>query len=379
MTGLPRDEDHLNARSDTSSMTVGARSQRTARAMVHLEQQVLTWPQPVGLARMLGLVGVVLATGQLVTWPFLDGLSSPGLHGVLIALIALGSVALLILPMAMLGQAASQAALVAALILQTCTAAVTGTLASPYLSGYVALVLAAALFATWRIALMTVALTAFGLLVLAFADLELSGPDAATLATQGSVCVLVGLTSSLLATRQRHELRRVERRLRLSRRATSQRMTEAMTDPLTGLGNRRAFDRDLAAALGDQRTSGLLLALADVDGLKTINDTYGHPVGDEALRAIGAALRSRVRAGDQVYRIGGDEFAALVQAEDTVALEARFGRSVAADVSVAGRRSASVGVARAKPGDEPATITARADAALYAVKQDLTLEPGAPR
>lgn len=135
-----------------------------------------------------------------------------------------------------------------------------------------------------------------------------------------------------------------------SRRGTSLRRTEAFTDALTGLGNRRAFDRDPAAALVDRRAHGLLLAMVDVDGLKTVNDTLGHPVGDRVLQVIAAALRSHVRTEDRVYRLGGDEFAALSTSRDPEALETRLGRQIEATVPGVGCRRASVGVGRAQPG-----------------------------
>lgn len=357
----------------------GRRSPRIARAVLHVERQVMTWPQSVGLARVLGLLGLFAAGVQLLTWPLVVAPSMASLHGALIAATALGSVALLVTPIRTLTRANSHVALVAAISLQTGYAATTGAIASPYLSGYVALVLAAALFASRRMTFMTLAVTFFGLLVVAVADRHLTGQDIAMLATEGTVCVLVGLTTSLLASRQRHDLRRAERRLHRSRRESSLRRTEALIDHLTGLGNRRAFDNDLAAVLVDRRrANGLLLAMVDVDGLKAVNDTLGHPAGDRVLQAIAAALRSSVRAEDRVYRLGGDEFAALSTSGHPEALETRLGHHIEAEVPGAGRMRASVGVARAQPGDEPLAITSRADTALYEIKHQPAHDGTAP-
>jgi len=356
----------------------GDRNPFTARGLVRLEEQVLALPPAVGVVRMLGLVGLIAASVQLLTWPLLGGLSSLSVHAALTAATALGSVGLLVIPARALTRATSSGALVGALILQTGTAATTGDIASPFLAGYVGLVLTAALFATLRMTLLTVVLAVLGLLVLALRDLELSGPEAVAVGTLATMCVLVGLSTSLLASRQRHELRRVQRRLRRSRRSTSRRRIEALTDPLTGLGNRRAFDADVAAALVDRRAPGLLLVMADVDGLKTANDTFGHPVGDAVLRAIGAALRARVRAEDRVYRVGGDEFAALSTSRDPAALERRLGRSIETPVPHAGLQRAAVGLARAQAGDDPLTLVARADAALYRVKGERACHDAVP-
>ena len=90
--------------------------------------------------------------------------------------------------------------------------------------------------------------------------------------------------------------------------------TLAQEDPLTGLPNRRAFMRDLESELERTRRHGrpLALVLCDVDDLKHINDTHGHPGGDRALCAVARTLRDALRAGDTAFRIGGDEFAVLL-------------------------------------------------------------------
>lgn len=88
----------------------------------------------------------------------------------------------------------------------------------------------------------------------------------------------------------------------------------ARLDPLTGLGNRRAFDHDLALALLDAQGQRAALGVltADVDHLKRLNDTRGHAHGDALLRDFGQALQRVLRAGDGSYRLGGDEFVALL-------------------------------------------------------------------
>jgi diguanylate cyclase (GGDEF)-like protein len=92
----------------------------------------------------------------------------------------------------------------------------------------------------------------------------------------------------------------------------------SLTDPLTGLGNRRAFERDLEVALRRSERTGASLALVylDVDFLKRINDRHGHAAGDETLRTLAAVLRSSSRLGtDASYRVGGDEFVMVLGAD----------------------------------------------------------------
>ena len=88
----------------------------------------------------------------------------------------------------------------------------------------------------------------------------------------------------------------------------------AHTDPLTGLVNHRGFHEALAAELARAQRDGTQLSLVnvDLDDFKTINDTHGHPYGDEVLRGIGTQLRGSVRQGDTAARVGGEEFALIL-------------------------------------------------------------------
>ena len=88
----------------------------------------------------------------------------------------------------------------------------------------------------------------------------------------------------------------------------------SLLDPLTGLLNRRALDRDLRQSLAAARRHRqcLSLVMIDVDGLKATNDRYGHAAGDETLCTVAGNLASSIRAGDNAYRLGGDEFVLLL-------------------------------------------------------------------
>jgi diguanylate cyclase (GGDEF)-like protein len=102
---------------------------------------------------------------------------------------------------------------------------------------------------------------------------------------------------------------RREQRYTIRHLAELERLT--LTDPLTGLGNRRALERDLPRALRLSERIDVPMALLymDIDHFKQINDLNGHAVGDDTLRLLGAVLRSCSRAGtDVAYRVGGDEF-----------------------------------------------------------------------
>ncbi len=93
---------------------------------------------------------------------------------------------------------------------------------------------------------------------------------------------------------------------------------EALSDQLTGLGNRRALIRRLEAYFEttDERRDRLALVLLDLDGFKSYNDRFGHPAGDALLARLAGSLRDRVGACGEAFRIGGDEFCALIPAGD---------------------------------------------------------------
>ena len=149
----------------------------------------------------------------------------------------------------------------------------------------------------------------------------------------------------------------------------------ARTDALTTLPNRRVFEERLEGELlrsaRSRRPFGL--AILDLDYFKEINDTYGHPAGDEALREFAATLRSRARQVDFVARFAGDEFAMLILDIDHRAARAIVERVLEAirqvNLSVPARLSASAGVALSYPVDTAETLVERADSALYDAKQ----------
>jgi diguanylate cyclase (GGDEF)-like protein len=160
---------------------------------------------------------------------------------------------------------------------------------------------------------------------------------------------------------------RVERRLR----------DAALTDSLTGVGNRRAFfDWTEAALARSVRTRSPVAAiLFDLDRFKDVNDRFGHPVGDAVIQAFADSARRRLRAGDFIARLGGEEFA--VALPDTTAEQAcriatdineSFTEAVAAmDVSgLVGSASAGVAASHARP--ELFDLLAAADRALYEAK-----------
>lgn len=167
--------------------------------------------------------------------------------------------------------------------------------------------------------------------------------------------------------------------LRTAQKERSQLLDEALTDPLTGLGNRRAADR--ALEMDTSLLESLLVMVVDVDHFKKVNDTWGHAVGDEVLRAIARCLKRAARDGDEVARFGGEEFVVVIRdapAKSHRAIGERFLRSLRQMVLPPDlgppRVTASIGAVswmREADGAAPPvdTLFTSADRALYLAKR----------
>lgn len=153
----------------------------------------------------------------------------------------------------------------------------------------------------------------------------------------------------------------------------------ALSDPLTGIANRRRILLlgERAAAVAEQRSQPLCALVLDLDHFKQVNDAYGHATGDAVLTEVARALSATMRRDDHLGRTGGEEFLVILPAtvlEDAVAMAERLREAVAAiDLSAMQpglRVHASVGVARWRPGDPGLqALIQRADAALFEAKK----------
>ena len=190
-----------------------------------------------------------------------------------------------------------------------------------------------------------------------------------------------------------HEMRdtnkALEERLMLSRREISSLQqsleairAESLTDPLTGLGNRKYFDRSIEMAVQNALANGepLSLMMFDIDHFKSFNDSYGHLTGDQVLRLVGMSLRQTIKGQDITARYGGEEFAVVLPntaLRQALTVADHIRRAVMAKElkkkstgEILGRVTISVGVSMLKPGDDTDSLIERADACLYAAKRN---------
>jgi diguanylate cyclase len=157
---------------------------------------------------------------------------------------------------------------------------------------------------------------------------------------------------------------------------------ESLTDPLTGLGNRKYFDRMIGMAVQSALASGepLSLLLFDIDHFKSFNDSYGHLTGDQVLRLVGLSLKQTIKGQDITARYGGEEFAVVLPntaLRQALTVADHIRRAVMAKElkkkstgEILGRVTISVGVSMLKQGDDTDTLIDRADSCLYAAKRN---------
>jgi diguanylate cyclase len=157
---------------------------------------------------------------------------------------------------------------------------------------------------------------------------------------------------------------------------------ESLTDPLTGLGNRKYFDRMIGQAVQHAlaHNEPLSLLMFDIDHFKSFNDSYGHLTGDQVLRLVGQSLKQTIKGQDITARYGGEEFAVVLPntaLRQALTVADHIRRAVMAKElkkkstgEILGRVTISVGVSMLKPEDDTHALIDRADACLYAAKRN---------
>lgn len=155
---------------------------------------------------------------------------------------------------------------------------------------------------------------------------------------------------------------------------------ESLTDALTGIANRKAFDSELQLAIEDSLKTDdpVALFMCDIDKFKSFNDTWGHQTGDQVLRLVGHCLSENVKGRDTAARYGGEEFAVILR-KATLADALRLAEQIRSNVEskklvkkstgdILGKITISIGVAQFAEGESAASLIQRADACLYRAK-----------
>lgn len=217
-----------------------------------------------------------------------------------------------------------------------------------------------------------------GMFVVCFLPLFLTLLPASLLVDNRPVVLFMGAFSTvllLIVTWRLHGQRVLAERLK----GELERLVR--TDPLTGVGNRRAFGQAIVmeARRAVRQRYPVVILFLDIDEFKAINDGWGHPAGDRVLRSFAELLTACTREDqDQVYRIGGDEFVVILPGVDVEDAETIVRRIVDAFPDAVGdsvprdRCRFSAGIARHLPDETPETWFGRADTAMYDAKEDST-------
>jgi diguanylate cyclase len=156
---------------------------------------------------------------------------------------------------------------------------------------------------------------------------------------------------------------------------------ESLTDPLTGVANRKAFDAAMETALAAvAEGESVSLMMCDIDHFKKFNDSWGHQTGDQVLRLVANSLSDNVKGRDTAARYGGEEFGVLLRGialadalhvADQIRLAVQGRKLVKKSTGdVLGTITISIGVAQLAPGENGEAVIRRADACLYGAKQN---------
>src|ERR1700759_535068 len=221
-------------------------------------------------------------------------------------------------------------------------------------------------------------------------DASLNGASEKLTSAKNGAQVKAIVESLVKSTRDMRETNKaLEERLSLSKSEISNLQqsleairAESLTDPLTGLGNRKYFDRSIDMAVQTALASGepLSLLMFDIDHFKSFNDSYGHLTGDQVLRLVAMSLKQTIKGQDITARYGGEEFAAVLPntaLPQALTVADHIRRAVMAKElkkkstgEILGRVTISVGVSMLKAGDDTDALIERADACLYAAKRN---------
>jgi diguanylate cyclase (GGDEF)-like protein len=235
----------------------------------------------------------------------------------------------------------------------------------------------------WSSAVLVTLLLVIGIASFAFPELLGHSDSTYSFELSQAVRALIGLVLlfNVNAVYQQFQINRIQRHMgdqidalgRMEQR-TEEVFKLAALDPLTGLYNRRSGEQRLAEEIARAQRHGraLTVLMMDLNGLKLINDKFGHAAGDEAIRTLSARLARAIRGSDLAVRIGGDEFMLLLPECKPEEVRHVLARLHNLSIQVSGQVqefSFAAGWTNYVPGELPEDLLKRADAALYVNKR----------
>ena len=236
----------------------------------------------------------------------------------------------------------------------------------------------------WSCAVMVTVLLALGIASFAFPGLLSQAQESASLLLTSAVRGIIGLVLifNVYTVYQQLQIHRIHQQLSKQVEAlgkievrTEEVYKLAALDPLTGLYNRRSGELRLAQEMSRSTRNGhpLTVLALDLDGLKQVNDNFGHPAGDELIRSFAERLNRAIRGSDLAVRLGGDEFLVLLPECKPEAVRHVLSRLSGLKAECNGQLvevSFSAGWTNFTPGESAEELMTRADDALYADKRD---------
>jgi diguanylate cyclase (GGDEF)-like protein len=235
----------------------------------------------------------------------------------------------------------------------------------------------------WSCCVMVTVLLALGIASFAFPGLLSQAEQSASFLLTSAVRGLIGLVLlfNVYTVYQQLQIQRIHQQLSQQVEAlgkvevrTEEVYKLAALDPLTGLYNRRSGEQRLAQEMSRSTRHGhpLTILALDLDDLKHVNDTFGHPAGDDLIRSFAERLNSAIRGSDLAFRLGGDEFLVLLPECRPEAVRVVLGRLSGLKVECREQLveiSFSAGWTNFTPGESAEDLMRRADDALYADKR----------
>ena len=235
----------------------------------------------------------------------------------------------------------------------------------------------------WSCAVMVTVLLALGIGSFAFPGLLSQAEESASLLLTSAIRGVVGLVLlfNVYTVYQQLQIHRIHQQLSKQVEAlgkmevrTEEVYKLAVLDPLTGLYNRRSCEQRLSQEMSRAARTGrpLIVLALDLDGLKQVNDRFGHPAGDDLIKTFAERLNRAIRGSDVAVRLGGDEFLVLLPECKPEGVGQVLGRLSGIQLECKGHLlevSFSAGWTNFKPGESPDELLRRADDALYANKR----------